>query len=183
MIPKLFKAASGSGASWPKPCNRPRGIRVLVREVPMISRNKSRARGLSFWPVSTMAITLARSRELVVLVPWRSGSQLRTTVAGSPRAVKRLLMAVLPPRRLIKRLVALLSLTRIISVAASKKGNRVPMGRLAIHPAPPPTTSLVRGRPSFQRKVPASSSCNPASNTGVLIELAAGWGRSGCSWA
>ena len=130
-----------------------------------------------------MAITLARSRELVVLVPWRSGSQLRTTVAGSPRAVKRLLMAVLPPRRLIKRLVALLSLTRIISVAASKKGKRVPMGLLAIHPAPPPTTSLVRGRPSFQRKVPASSSCKPASNTGVLMELAAGWGRSGCSWA
>ena len=29
----------------------------------------------------------------------------------------------------------------------------------------------------------ACRTCNPASSTGVLMELAAGWGRSGCSWA
>ena len=182
-MPKLSSSLSGSAASLPSPWSKPRGIRVLVRELPMISLNRSRARGLRLSPISTMAIDLARSRLLVVLVPSRSGSQLLTAVEGRPMAVKRSLSVVLPPKRLISRLVALLSLTRIISVAASKNGKRVPTGLLAIQPAPPPTTSLVRGRGSFQRNLPLSRSSRPASRIGVLIELAAGRGRSGCSWA
>ena len=130
-----------------------------------------------------MAIDLARSRLLVVLVPSRSGSQLLTAVEARPMAAKRPLRVVLPPRRLISKLVALLSLTRIISVAASKNGKRVPTGLFAIQPAPPPTTSLVRGRGSFQRSLPLSRSSRPASRIGVLIALAAGRVRSGCSWA
>jgi hypothetical protein len=125
----------------------------------------------------------ARSWALVVLVPSRSGSQLLITVPVRPMAWKRALRLALPPRRLISRLVALLSLTRIISVAASQKGKRLPGGRLAIQPAPPPITSLVRVSGSFQRSRPASSSSSPASRIGVLIELAAGRGRSGLSWA
>ena len=191
MSPVLFstvtpwpsRSLSGSAESPPRPISRPRGNRVLVREVPITSRNRSRARGLSFSPVSTRAMARARSWALVVLVPSRSGSQLLITVPVSPRAWKRALRLAFPPRRLISRLVALLSLTRIISVAASQKGKRLPRGRLAIQPAPPPATSLVRVSGSFQVSRPASSSSSPASKIGVLIELAAGRGRSGLSWA
>ena len=89
----------------------------------------------------------------------------------------------MPPSRLISRLVALLSLTRIISVAASKKGKRVPRGLFAIQPAPSPMTSLVRGSGSFQRTLPLSSSSRPTRRIGLLIELAAGIDRSLWSWA
>ena len=70
----------------------------------------------------------------------------------------------------------MLSLTRIISVAARWSGNRVPFGWLPIQPAPPPITSWVIGRGSSQASRPASKASIAASRIGVLIELAAGRG-------
>ena len=60
----------------------PLGSSVLVTDVPITSRNRSRLRGASSSPLSTRAMARLRSRALVVLVPSRSGSQLFTTVEG-----------------------------------------------------------------------------------------------------
>ena len=125
----------------------------------------------------------ARSLALVVFVPLRSGNQLFTAVALKPRVLKRALRASLPPSRSIRRLVAVLSLTRIISVATSWVGKRVPRGLEAIHPAPPPTTGLVSVSGSFQLSFPASSSSRVTSKIGVLMALAAGRAVSGDSCA
>ena len=183
VMPSLRSSASGSLPSLPRPLSRPAGISVLVWEVAMISRNRSRAWGLSLSPMSTRAMVRARSRLLDVLVPSRSGSQLFSTVACRPLPLKLAFTESLPPSCWITRLVALLSLTRIISVAASYSGKRVPIGLLPIQPAPPPTSSLVSCRGWFQRSLPLSSASRATSRIGVLIELAAGIGWSALSWA
>ena len=79
--------------------------------------------------------------------------------------------------------MAVLSLTRIISVATSWKLNLLPNGWPPIQPEPPAATVLLRLSRSFSRTLPWSTASRAAKRIGVLIELAAGRGWSGCSWA
>ena len=75
-------------------------------------------------------------------------------VANKPSSRNLAFNAVLPPNLWINKLVAVLSLTRIISVVTSLKLKRLPIGWLPIQPEPPPTTTLLRLSFSFNFALP-----------------------------
>ena len=155
---------------------------VCDRCVPITSRKRSRVRRDSVSPMSTRAMARLRSRALAVLAPSRSGSQLFTLVAVSPRAEEAAVETVLPPASLNQ--VGGAVVADADHLGRHLVGRETRSQRLGRHPAGTASHHRFGERQGFVPEQISRPICSRlTSRIGVLMELAAGIARSACIWA